>query len=265
MRVLLPPSETKRPGGGNSSLELTELSRPLLNPARQAVTAALMTLSAQRSLAQQVLKLSDKQLVHLEDNIALLTAPTLPAIQRYTGVLFDALAVDELGAQAQKWVNAHVSIQSSLFGMIDAGDQIPSYRLSASTSLPGITIAKETLSLKNTWQGAHESIWADERDVVLDLRSKDYVALAPAPVNVQSYWVNVVTRTEGGAVKALNHFNKAAKGHLVRALAQTQPQLSSVSDYLEWSRSVGVISELESSGQITLFADSVSVNTGENA
>jgi cytoplasmic iron level regulating protein YaaA (DUF328/UPF0246 family) len=264
MRVLLPPSETKRPGGGNTTLDLASLSRPALKQARQAVLDALMTLALDRSRAQKVLKLSDRQLTHLDDNDALLSAPTLPAIQRYTGVLFDALAVDDLDPSAEAWVNQQVSIQSALFGLVNADDRIPSYRLSASTVLPGIRVNGETLSLKKTWQNAHDEAWGDHDDVVLDLRSKDYVALAPVPPNIPSAWVNIVARSESGAIRALNHFNKAAKGHLVRALAITHPRISSVTEFLHWAKSVGIECELEPSGQITLFADSVSLNTGRN-
>jgi len=157
-----------------------------------------------------------------------------------------------------------VSIQSSLFGMIDAGDRIPSYRLSASTALPGITIAGTVHTLKRTWQHAHEAVWANEDEFVLDLRSKDYVALAPVSKQVPCSWVNIVTRTETGAVKALNHFNKAAKGHLVRVIARSRPTIASAADFVAWSHTVGVVSEHDPSGQITVFADSVSVNTGLN-
>lgn len=264
MRVLLPPSETKRSGGGNTPFATHALSHGELNPTREAVLSALLRLCGDVPLAQQTLKLSAKQIPQISDNLAIPSAPTLPAIDRYTGVLFDALAANELDSAARTWLEASVSIQSALFGLIDAGDPIPRYRLSASTALPGITVGGEVRSLKRAWQEAHEQIWNPEIGFILDLRSKDYVALAPIPENVEGYWVNVVTRTANGAARALNHFNKAAKGKFVRDLAMSQASIFSLEELLSWASGAGHSMEIDGSGAILLFVDSVSLNTGHN-
>ena len=74
---------------------------------------------------------------------------------------------------------------------------------------------------------------------VLDLRSEAYVALGPLPSSVRSVYVRVVTDTEEGAVRALNHFNKHAKGAFVRALARDRPTVDGVADLRAWADSAG--------------------------
>ena len=49
---------------------------------------------------------------------------------------------------------------------------------------------------------------------ILDLRSESYVALNPIPESLESYFVEVIDQKSG---RALNHFNKKAKGAFVRA------------------------------------------------
>ncbi|HUG51828.1 MAG TPA: peroxide stress protein YaaA, partial [Terrimesophilobacter sp.] len=91
MKILLPPSETKRPGGTGAPLDLAALALPRLHEKREQVAAALVALSADPSRAQRVLKLSDRQRGDVDSNRMLRTAPTMAAVDRYTGVLYDAL------------------------------------------------------------------------------------------------------------------------------------------------------------------------------
>lgn len=265
MRIVLPPSETKRPGGGNSVLTLSEFRNQQLNPGRIQALLALRQLSSRQAEAKRILKLSDKQLHYLQDNTALTTSPTMPAIERYTGVLYDALDVVEMDARARAWVNESVSIQSALFGLIDATDQIPSYRLSASTTLPGLSVGKKPATMKNFWQYHHARVWDQESSFVLDLRSKDYVALNHVAATVTASWVNVVSRAPEGQIRALNHFNKTAKGELVRVLARSAPQIDTREDFLRWTAAQGIECELRDDGELVIDANSVSLNSGQSA
>ena len=90
MLFLLPPSETKAVGGGNLTIQQAALTFGGLNPARDQVLAALLKLCKKPKEAAKVLKLTPKQLGAIDVNLAVPTAPTMPAIQRYTGTLYDA-------------------------------------------------------------------------------------------------------------------------------------------------------------------------------
>ena len=59
---------------------------------------------------------------------------------------------------------------------------------------------------------------------MLDLRSEAYVGLGPIPASVPSVYLRVVTETEAGTTRALNHFNKHAGG-AVRSLAEHRPRV----------------------------------------
>lgn len=232
MKILLPPSETKHSGGTGDVLSFDKLALAELTPHREAIAQALVSLAADPLEARRVLKLSDRQLGDIEHNATLRTAPTMAAIDRYTGVLFDALGAASLDAQARRWLGQHVWIHSAPFGPLGALDGIPAYRLAAGTSLPGVA------PLRRHWADVTSAAIEHEAPTfMLDLRSEAYVALGPVPSSVPSAYVRVVT--EHG--RALNHFNKKAKGQLVRALAVDRPALRSVRSLSQWARSRGLV------------------------
>ncbi|WP_309129615.1 peroxide stress protein YaaA [Microbacterium sp.] len=229
MKILLPPSETKHPGGTGASLELGDLALPSLRAEREAVLDALTALASDLSVAQRVLKLSDRQTGEIEHNRMLRTAPTMAAVDRYTGVLFDALDAQGLDRAARRWLGEHVLIHSAPFGPVGALDGIPAYRLAAGTSLPGIA------PLRRHWAAATTRA-LEGSGFILDLRSEAYVALGPVPDSVRSAYVRVVTANG----RALNHFNKKAKGELVRSLATSRPRVGSLPSLLSWSGGAGI-------------------------
>jgi cytoplasmic iron level regulating protein YaaA (DUF328/UPF0246 family) len=258
MRFLLPPSETKVRGGDGPILKLDNLSFPSLSFARRQVLEALELLATTPELAAKVLKIGPKNLAELEANRKLLTAGTMPAIDRYDGTLFDALkgiepavaggAVNPLSSLAQRRLAEHVFIQSALFGLVSAGDLIPAYRLSGTSTLPSV-------ALKKLWPAAHTQVWAELADgasktnarphLIVDLRSKNYADLAPLPIDasIDWVWVEVVHEGPDGARKPMNHFNKKAKGVLVRAALQAKSLPKTLLELGEVARSVGL--ELE--------------------
>lgn len=235
MLVLLPPSETKRPAGDGPPLDLDALALPSLREPRTVVADALVALSADEEASLRVLKLSERRRHEVADNAALRSAPTLPAVDRYTGVLFDALDVGTLDAASREWMGSHVLIHSAPFGPVGALDPIPTYRLAASTSLPGIP------SLRKVWADAVTSaIRLTRTPFVVDLRSEAYAALGPVPDEVRGVYVRVVTEGPDGTHRALNHFNKKAKGEFVRALAETAADVRSLDDLYRWAGDRGV-------------------------
>ncbi len=247
MLVLLPPSETKKPGGDGAPVSFSSLWAPALRPQREAVVKALVALSGDEEAAARVLKLSAKRRHEVADNAALRSAPTLPAVDRYTGVLFDALDAGSLDEDARAWLADHVLIHSAPFGPVAALDGIPAYRLAAGVSLPGVP------ALRRVWSGAvGDALVAASPSFVLDLRSEAYVALGPVPGVLPSAYVRVVTAGEDGSVRALNHFNKHAKGDLVRALAMSGAQLSTADEVAGWADANGFAVRTSAAGELLL-------------
>ena len=236
MLILLPPSETKRAGGQARPLDLDGLALPELRAQREAVVVAIVALSANEDEAARVLKLSARQRPEVAVNARLREAPTMAAVDRYTGVLFDALDASSLDAASRRWLGAHVMIHSAPFGPVGALDAIPAYRLAANASLPGVP------PLKRHWSSAvGAALAAASPSFVLDLRSEAYAALGPVPPGLPTRYVRVVTEGPDGSSRALNHFNKHAKGAFVRALAQDRPRATTAAGLVRWADAAGFV------------------------
>jgi cytoplasmic iron level regulating protein YaaA (DUF328/UPF0246 family) len=253
MLFLLPPSETKEVGGSPLSISQVALTFGGLNPARDAVYEALRALCERPEEAAKFLKLGKKQLDQIAINLEVQDAPTMPAINRYTGTLYDAIhgrglkgtptEHNQITKEMFERAKDSVLIQSALFGLIPATNLIPNYRLSGTTNLPGI-------SLKDTWTPTHEPIWKRLEDgPIIDLRSKAYAELAPIPETVENYWVEVLDSNSG---RALNHFNKKGKGQLINAVLSAKVSPKTIADLKKIAATIGQRIELDGS-VINLF------------
>ena len=232
MLLLLPPSETKRDGGSEgTALDLATLSFPEITQQRTQAIAALRSLSRSVGASAAALGLGPTQRFEIDRNRTLLTAPVMPAIQRYTGVLYDGLAVETLSPEERDFTSRHVAIQSALFGLLGAGDPIPAYRLSHDSRLPG-------LPLRRHWASAVAGVLAERHELILDLRSEAYSALGPAPEG--SVYIRVLSEDASGRRVALSHFNKKSKGEFSRALIGAGIDHDSVDALLAWARGVGI-------------------------
>jgi cytoplasmic iron level regulating protein YaaA (DUF328/UPF0246 family) len=243
MLILLPPSETKRSGGVGISIDKAAIIWAALDPARDKLIAALEKLSAHPDQASNALKLGKKRLGELVHNQQLYKSPTMPALERYGGVLYEALAYQSLSTAALKRANEKLFIQSALFGLLPAMEQIPNYRFSASSKLPGI-------NLRELWMEAHQAVWPRMVGEILDLRSADYRFINPVPEDKNSFVMEVFSE-EG---KALNHFNKKAKGQFVRSALENG--LESASGISKVAKLAGLRAEIE--GQtVKLFTPAI--------
>ncbi|MDQ1552902.1 MAG: uncharacterized protein QOD50_2324 [Actinomycetota bacterium] len=245
MLILLPPSETKRDGGAEgTALDLSALSFPALTAQRKRALSALRGISRSVAASTTALGLGPTQRFEVDRNRAVSVSPTMPAIERYTGVLYDAIDVATLGEMERAFLSDHIVIHSALFGLIRADDPVPAYRFSHDTRLPGASLAK-------LWRDANRDVLATESGLVLDLRSESYVHLGPAGDG--SYFVRVVTEDGAGTKRALNHFNKHGKGELVRALVRSGRDFSNLDDLLTWALGSDIRLERSATGEVFLI------------
>jgi len=215
--VLLPPSETKRVGGDGPRLNLRSLGCPQLRPLREELVAELVELATDPAASRQALGISESQAAEIERNATLRTSPTLPAIHRYTGVLYDALDFGSLRAAEAARGRARLAVGSALFGLLRADDRIPAYRLSAGAKLPG----KPGLPVR--WRPVLDPVLADlaSRELIIDLRSGAYAGLGRIPGAIG---VDVIAEQSDGRRTVVSHFNKAHKGRLARVLAAARSE-----------------------------------------
>ena len=245
MLLVLPPSETKRDGGADdSALALDALGFPQLTPQRRTVIAAVRTLSRSVRASMDALGLGPTQRFEVDRNRTLTTSPTLPALDRYTGVLYDGLDVSSLSAADRAFAGEHLAIHSALFGLVRAGDPIPAYRLSHDSRLAA-------LSLRRHWRDAITTTIADQPGLVLDLRSESYASLGPTPATAT--YLRVVSEVAGGRRVALSHFNKKGKGEFARAVIDSGIDHDSLDGLLEWAAGAGIRLERGAPGILDLI------------
>ena len=238
MLVLLPPSETKHAGGDGPPLALGALSFAELDPLRKELLDELVALAGDVDASRAALGLSLRQDEEVRRNAELWSAPTLPALHRYTGVLYDALDAGSLRGAAAARARSRLVVGSALFGLLRAGDPVPAYRLSAGSALPGraghstcesppcsatASTCRTRVGLAARWRPLLDPVLAAVADgeTVVDLRSGSYAALGRAPGAVT---VNVLAERPDGGRTVISHFNKAHKGRLARALAVTRAE-----------------------------------------
>ena len=197
MLFLLPPSETKAkkpyPGAKENSLSVSQ------------VALAFGSLGEARAEAAKLYP--DKKIFR---------SPTMMAIDRYTGTLYGALhgrglkgtptEFAHLSESAMARAKEIVLIQSALFGLIPATALIPDYKFTA------------TAKLKKIWAEPHEVVFRRLNGIIIDMRSKQYGALAPIPEDLESYYLDVVLEAADGTRSSMNHFNKKSKGELIHAV-----------------------------------------------
>lgn len=233
MIVLLPPSETKRAGGDGPGLWLDSLRTPELAGVRAELVDELVALAADPPACRKALGISAAQDGEIERNAALRSSPTMPAIHRYTGVLYDALDVGSLRGAAAGRATARLAVGSALFGLLRADDPIPAYRLSASSKLPGRP------GLPTRWRPVLEPVLAElaRRELVVDLRSGAYSGLGRLDNAVR---IDVLAERPDGSRGVVTHFNKAHKGRLARALASTSAEPSDAAAVASVARRAGM-------------------------
>jgi hypothetical protein len=196
--ILLPPSEGKAPGGTGAPWRPGRAALAGLDDARVEVLGALAATG--------------------DEGVAVATARTRPAIDRYTGVLYQHLAWGSLPPPARRRGAGAVLIASGLWGVSAPRDPLPPYRLKMGASLPG-------LGKLSTWWRPRLTAALAERlagRVVWDLLPAEHAAgWAPAAV---PYARRVVVRFVDAEGRTVSHWNKLLKGALVRHLLTEAPR-----------------------------------------
>jgi cytoplasmic iron level regulating protein YaaA (DUF328/UPF0246 family) len=247
MLVLLPPSETKRSGGTEGTrLDYAALSWPELTRQRRAAVDGVRRLSRNLGAATAALRLGGTQAEEVARNRVILTSATMPAIDRYDGVLYEGLDAATLTSDQREFAGRHVAIASAAFGLTGGLDPIPAYRLSHDSRLPG-------LSLGRLWRAPLTAVLALTEGLLLDLRSEAYASLGPLPQRSDAVFVRVVSDDGSGRRRTLNHFNKKAKGEFTRRLAGAGLDHADADALLAWAAASGIRLERGAPGELDLI------------
>ena len=201
MYILLPPSEGKSPVPGKNSFRA---QFPDFVNDVQVVIDMLAGLSLPEQRALYGLKSEEKAAEAHAQNLGALDAPCLPAISRYTGVVYDHLDYDTLSSKAT--ARKRILIVSALFGLIEGGAPLPAYKLSMTPWLSKYWMPRNSDRLLAVAGGKP----------VLNLLSQTYARALDYPALV------TVDFRVGDGQKAAGHFGKAIKGRFVRWILENK-------------------------------------------
>ena len=147
MKILLAPAETKSQGGKLPPLSQTKnlffYSDEVINAYEEYLkNSSLEELSVWFGLKNQ------QECKRYKESI--LPKPTKKAIERYTGVAFEAIDYPNLDPKSQQFIDENVMIYSNLFGVVRASDSIPEYKFKQGNILPNLNTEKNYNTPRNS-------------------------------------------------------------------------------------------------------------------
>ncbi|MFB7717167.1 MULTISPECIES: peroxide stress protein YaaA [unclassified Nocardia] len=246
MLVLLPPSETKSDGGSGGPLDLDALAMPQLTAVRDKLVTELSQLAGDPDASRSALGLGKGADAEIARNAALRSSPTRAALDRYTGVLYDALDAPGFTKAQRAKADARLAIGSALFGVIRAGDPIPAYRLSGGSKLPGLP------TLQSLWKQVLPEALREEAggQLTVDLRSGTYQNLGRVHGAVTA---TVLTERPDGSRTVVSHFNKHHKGLLARALVLSRAEPTDINGLARVAEKFGLRCEIASPTELLVL------------
>ena len=215
--ILLPPSEGKASGGMGPPISLDSMSFPSLNTTRSLLIRALHEINSSQNTAQKLLGVKDKALLNaMSANSKIESSSTMPAIRRYTGVMYDAIEYESLNKKQMKDFNDNVLIMSGLFGIVRPLDMIPGYKLKMGARL------HNSKACSSIWKPLITEKLAKlcKDTVIWDLLPIEHsAAWEPSAVHYASrFTVKFLQRTFDGKLRTISHWSKALKGAVVQYL-----------------------------------------------
>lgn len=208
--ILLPPSEAKAEHGqprtkwGSTSGEFGKQ----LSGSRNELIRALEKVGGGNAA---ILGVKGALLDRAKNaNESLVGSPTLPAFERYTGVVWEHMNLESMTSPQRAKALEHIIVISGLLGAVGGADPLPDYRLRMSASLAPLG------TLSRWWREPLSAVlnkqFADR--VVVDLLPQVHrLAYAPDLEMLGDYMRVAINERDG---KSGGHGAKAAKGRLAR-------------------------------------------------
>jgi len=215
-KILLPPSEGKLEGGKekysnvkkrNYFYCLEEERSFLLEKLLQFISNSnpkdLEKLFSVKTNFEQITSL----LQNFDDKL------TLPAIKRYSGVMFNAINYQTLDQNQKNNANESILFIDGLFGLLKITDLIPNYKLSIAAKFSDFKI--DNYWKKNLKQTLKEEL---QGKIILDILPQAHRKAVDID-NQKCYLINFF-EVKNGQAKNAGHISKKLKGEFIRYILQ---------------------------------------------
>lgn len=208
--ILLPPSEGKAEHGKARSAWRSNSGEfgEHLSGARDQVIAALKRVGGGNP---QILGVKGPLLERARStNKNLLGAVTLPAFERYTGVVWQHLNLESMTSTQRSKALKHLVVFSGLLGAVVGADPVPDYRLKMGARISPMG------TLSRWWREPLSAVLNQKYagHIVIDLLPKEHRAAFEPNPDLLGEYLRVEINEKSG--RAGGHDAKAAKGRLAR-------------------------------------------------
>jgi cytoplasmic iron level regulating protein YaaA (DUF328/UPF0246 family) len=219
--ILLPPSEGKA-AGGNADQSWNPASGTFSETLQDKCLTVVKALKKLRGGDAALLGVKGEHLERARRvNASLIGSPSLPAWQRYTGVVWDHLDLASMSATERRRAVSSLAVVSALTGLVMASDPLPDYRLKMGARLDSIG------SLATWWRPEVTSalLPVSRRRTVVDLLPQEHRGAIEWDQLAGVARIELVAKSGG---KVGGHNAKAAKGLLARHLLSATSSGSTV-------------------------------------
>ena len=232
--LLLPPSEGKSEGGTGPTWAPGTMRYDLDGHRERCMRALVQSMKWSTPRRAALLGVKGVSLdAATAVNLDVADAATLPAIERYTGVLYDELDASSWSPRQCSRAQDSIVIFSGLFGLVAPGDPIPNYKIKMGASLPRLG------RLGTWWRPQLTPVLAAvaEGRRIWNLLPNEHDAAWAAPADADMVTVKFFDERADGSLATVSHWNKLLKGALVRLLLD-RPDLAPA-DLDGWDHPLG--------------------------
>tara|TARA_Y100000996_G_C22554609_1_gene655049 strand:+ start:3517 stop:4215 length:699 start_codon:yes stop_codon:yes gene_type:complete len=212
MKILIPASEGKSKIITSSNIKFENTDFMFEDSVRQVVN--LLELIDEEDLRSIYGTSQEKSILFHRQNQSIFKEKCVPAITRYTGVVYENIGWNNLSKEAKEYLANYVFIFSGLFGMLKPLTPIPDYKLKMNV-----------LSLQHHWRPILTEA-LNEEDFIIDLLPQVHRKAYTPNKNVFKVDFSVIKK---GKRSAAGHFGKSVKGQFIKYLAENNIQ--SIDDF----------------------------------
>ena len=212
MKILIPPSEGKSEVKSTKTL-FCDTKFKFEREVNQVVR--LLELIGDEDLRSVYGTSAEKALMFHRQNQDIFKSECAPAIERYTGVVYEHIDWNTLSENAKKYMEKNILIFSGLFGLLTPKTLIPDYKLKMNV-----------LSLQHHWNPILTEALKDEKMIIDLLPQVHRKAYTPNKENVICVDFLILNK---GKKSAAGHFGKAVKGEFIRYIAENN--ITTIDDF----------------------------------